>query len=193
MSPTKATDEWHVRHDKKINDTLSILGQMSKAQELAKAKNTQEKPGYHPPGNFRCRGRAAEEAESVVHEEDLEFRSTTARGKTTRRRSSMASSKHHERLPKNPSAGRNPFKTQHLIAKKPLRVSIRNSRIKHVRRNCDWERGLRSLQRMRTSGAPRASTEGPLEIWIHSAKRETVGTPRYKTGWTTFSRQAIRT
>ena len=56
-SPTKAIDEWHIRHDKKMNDTLSILGQMVKAQEGGKERSTQENSGYYPPGNSRGGGR----------------------------------------------------------------------------------------------------------------------------------------
>jgi hypothetical protein len=35
-----------------MNNTLSILGQMAKAQEGGKERSTQGKSGYFPPGNF---------------------------------------------------------------------------------------------------------------------------------------------
>jgi hypothetical protein len=76
-----------------MNNTLSILGQMAKAQELDKEKNTKENPGYHPPGNLRGgnRGggkRGAREGPRVpVNHRQGQL------GKTTRRTLSMASSK----------------------------------------------------------------------------------------------------
>jgi hypothetical protein len=164
---------------------------MAKAQEITKEKNSQETPDITHLDTSTV---GAQEAETMAHEEDLEYSdcSTTARSKRTRRKSSMASSKHHERQPKNPSAGRNPAKTQRQIAKKLLRANTQNLRTKHARRNCDWEHGLRSLPKRRTSGTPRASTEGPLEILTPSTARAMVCTPRYKTGRTSATRQATR-
>ncbi len=52
----------------------------------------------------------------------------------------MASSKHHERQPKNPSVRRKKAKTQPLTAKERLIASIRNLRTQ----NCDWVFGLTS-------------------------------------------------
>jgi hypothetical protein len=123
----------------------------------------------------------AEEAESVVDEEDLEHRSTIVKDKTTRRSSSMASSKHHEPPPKNQSDRENRSKDRHLIVKKRLITSTRNMHTGmttwHVPRNFDWERGSRSLLRSlrRTNGTPRAFMEEWLETLTRTARRNFKG------------------
>jgi hypothetical protein len=123
----------------------------------------------------------AEEAESVVDEEDLEHRSTIVKDKTTRRSSSMASSKHHEPPPKNQSDRENRSKDRHLIVKKRLITSTRNMHTGmttwHVQRNFDWERGSRLLLRSlrRTNGTPRAFMEEWLETLTRTARRDFKG------------------
>jgi hypothetical protein len=50
-SPEKAKEDWHIRHDKKVNYILFFMGQM------AKAKNAQENSSHTTTGNSRGGGR----------------------------------------------------------------------------------------------------------------------------------------
>jgi hypothetical protein len=139
--PMKAIEEWHILHDKKMNDALSILGQMAKAQEGGKERSTQGKSGYFPPGNFRCGEQSSRtrKLEGVRPRQAAGITSSCPRIKATEKSIKESASDREENSD-------NEYRSMH---------------IRHVLRNFDWDHWSRSLLKSmtRTNGNLRAFVE----------------------------------